>query len=74
MQCADVNHVLLICVVAAGKYAKSRACAALCDAISTNVNVTHIMHPSPANPAANKAWSEIALAQLTQAALLQYLR
>lgn len=57
-----------------GKYAENRARTALCDTIGTHVNVRHIMHPSPANPTANRAWSDIALAQMTQAGLLQYLQ
>jgi len=61
-------------IVAVGKYAGSRASTALREAGVNDVEVTVIIHPSPASPAANKAWSEIALAQLTQAGLLQYLQ
>ena len=71
----DVLRLLGIrTVVAVGKYAQLRVRTALLDANDIDVNITVIMHPSPANPAANKAWSEIALAQLTHAGLLEYLR
>ena len=72
---ADVVRLLNIrTVVAVGKYAQCRARTALHDATITDVDIAVIMHPSPANPAANKAWNEIALSQLTQAGLLQYLQ
>jgi len=61
-------------VVAVGKYAQCRVRTAVRDATDIRVNISVIMHPSPANPAANKAWSETALAQLTQSRLLDYLR
>jgi len=61
-------------VVAVGKYTQCRVRAALHDAAVTDVNTVVIMHPSPASPAANKAWTDIALTQLTQAGLLRYLR
>lgn len=70
----DVVRLLSVqTIVAVGKYAECRARSALRDAPITNVDVAVMMHPSPASPAANKAWSETALAQLTQAGLLKYL-
>lgn len=74
---ALVDVVRLLCIrtiVAVGKYAQCRAHTALRDAAVTDVDIAVMMHPSPASPAANKSWSEIALAQLTQAGLLQYLQ
>jgi len=72
---ADVVRLLRVrTVVAVGKYTQSRARTALREAGVTDVDVTVIMHPSPASPAANKAWNEIALAQITQAGLLEYFR
>lgn len=71
----DVVRLLRIkIIIAVGKYAQKQASVALKDAGITDVDVTVIMHPSPANPAANKAWSEIAMSQLSQAGLLGYLR
>ena len=71
----DILRLLNIrMIVAVGKYAETRARTALREAAIDNIDVTVIMHPSPANPAANKAWSDIALAQLTQAGVLQYLQ
>jgi len=61
-------------VVAVGKYVECQARSMLRTATDINVEVAMIMHPSPANPVANKAWSDIAAGQLTQAGLLQYLR
>ena len=71
----DVLRLLRVqTVVAIGKYTESRARDALEDAGIADVNVTAIMHPSPANPDANKAWSERAQEQLKEAGLLQYLQ
>jgi len=71
---ALVEIVRLLCiqrVVAIGKYSECRARDALKDSA---VNISVLMHPSPANPAANKGWNERAVAQLTQAGLMQYLQ
>ena len=71
----DVLRVLCVrTVVAIGKYTETRVCSSLDDAGITDVNIAAIMHPSPANPAANRSWNNIALAQLTQAGLLKYLQ
>jgi len=68
----DVVRLLRVrIIVAVGKYAQRRANTALRGV--ADVNVAVIMHPSPANPAANKAWTEIARAQLTHAGLMDYL-
>ena len=41
-------------VLGIGKFAESRALAAL---QGTGINVTTVLHPSPASPAANKGWA-----------------
>jgi len=71
----DVLHLLCVrTVVAIGKYTESRVRSSLRDAGIANVNIAAIMHPSPANPAANKSWNDIALAQLREAGLLEYVQ
>jgi len=74
---AVVDVLRLLCVrtvVAIGKYTETRVRSSLDDAGITDINIATIMHPSPANPAANRAWNDVALAQLTQAGLLKYLQ
>ena len=34
--------------------------------VSLDINIHFLMHPSPANPAANKGWSEIAEKSLSE--------
>lgn len=58
-------------VVGVGKFAEERAHKALKD---FNVEIYSIMHPSPASPAANACWSDIALKQLTDVGLTSYIR
>ncbi len=48
-------------VIGVGRFATTRAQAALKD---VNVNIGTILHPSPASPAANRGWAEQAEAQL----------
>ena len=58
-------------VVGVGKFAEERAHKALKD---FDVEIYSIMHPSPASPAANGCWSDIALKQLTDVGLTSYIR
>ncbi|XP_037782126.1 single-strand selective monofunctional uracil DNA glycosylase-like [Penaeus monodon] len=39
----------------------------------TNIEISLLMHPSPVNPAANKGWREIAIKQLTESKVIEYL-
>jgi single-strand selective monofunctional uracil DNA glycosylase len=48
-------------VIGVGRFAEDRARAALADA---DVQVGRLLHPSPANPAANRGWAEQATAEL----------
>lgn len=57
-------------VVGVGKFAEERARKALRE---TDVQIYLIMHPSPASPAANAGWSDIALKQLTDLGLMGYI-
>ncbi len=50
-------------LIAVGVFAEKRALAALND---LDVRIGKILHPSPANPAANRGWAEQASAQLKE--------
>ena len=54
-------------VVGVGKFAEERARKTLKE---TGTKVYGIMHPSPASPAANSGWANIALKQLKELELI----
>ena len=56
-------------VVGIGKFAEGRARAALGERLDRDVRIASMPHPSPANPAANRNWAELALAQLREQGL-----
>lgn len=56
-----VDHVITV-----GKYAYTCAQKALTAHNIHNVNLHCMMHPSPANPSANKGWADIAEGQLRE--------
>ena len=60
-------------VVGIGKYAQDRAAKVLQEAGVEGIRVEAIMHPSPANPAANKGWEDIVTKQLNDLDLFRYL-
>ena len=61
-------------VVAVGKYAYDRIKLALgAEEFSSTVRIEVIMHPSPANPTANKCWEEVVKKQLVDMGLMPYL-
>jgi single-strand selective monofunctional uracil DNA glycosylase len=53
-------------VVGVGRFAESRARAALA---GLDLRVGRVTHPSPANPAANRGWSELVSAELRELGL-----
>jgi single-strand selective monofunctional uracil DNA glycosylase len=55
-------------VVGIGNFAYNRAKKAL---VGMNVNVSKILHPSPASPSANKNWAEKAASQLIESGVWQ---
>ena len=59
-------------IVGIGKFAMERAKAALDESGIYNIQVEWIMHPSPANPAANKGWDRVVSQQLEELGLLKY--
>ena len=61
-------------IVGIGKFAYDGANAILEAESIKNVRVELLMHPSPANPAANKGWDAIAQKQLRESGILQYIK
>ena len=57
-------------VVGVGRFAEERARKALKD---IDIQIYSIMHPSPASPAANAGWGDIALKQLTDLGIMDYI-
>ena len=57
---AIVEHLAPSMVVGIGRWSEGRARAVLAD----RVPIGHVLHPSPASPAANRGWVEAAEAQL----------
>ncbi|XP_037074355.1 single-strand selective monofunctional uracil DNA glycosylase-like isoform X1 [Pollicipes pollicipes] len=71
---ARVVQVLRVeTVIGVGKYAEERAREALRSAQLDSVRVFPLLHPSPANPQANRDWKGVATRQLKEAGLLQLL-
>ena len=60
-------------VIGIGKFAQDQAKMALEEAGITGVKVTWVMHPSPANPIANRGWEEVAKRQLEEMDVLKYI-
>ncbi|GFY59384.1 single-strand selective monofunctional uracil DNA glycosylase [Trichonephila inaurata madagascariensis] len=60
-------------IVGIGKFAEERATHVLRSHNIQDTIVVNIMHPSPANPAANKGWKEIVHKQLYDSGILQYM-
>ena len=52
-------------IVAIGKLVHQRV-TKLKEKHNLNIDILYLQHPSPANPAANKGWSEIAEQSLTK--------
>ena len=59
-------------VVGIGKFAEARA-NAIKKKFNLDITVFFLMHPSPANPAANKGWSAIAETSLKNMNILDFL-
>ena len=51
------------CVIGVGNFAADQVVRALA---GSGIRVGRILHPSPANPAANKGWEEVVLRQLAE--------
>lgn len=55
-------------VIGVGAFAEARASAALA---GTGVGIGRVLHPSPASPAANRGWAEVASKQLLELGVWQ---
>ena len=60
-------------IIGVGKFAQERAKAALRNSGMLDVKVECIMHPSPANPTANKGWQPIVERQLREMGVIPIL-
>lgn len=65
VQLLDVD--ILVCL---GKFVESRCKKVFKD---SDIQISGLMHPSPANPAANANWENIALEQLSNSGVMQYI-
>lgn len=72
--CELVRLLRVKVIVAVGQYAHDRAAIAIQSGDVRDVSVVKIMHPSPANPSANKDWSGIVMKQLGDLGLMSYLK
>jgi len=73
--CQVVRLLNVQIIVGIGKYAQERAKYAMEEAgLGAQVRVESILHPSPANPSANKGWEESAIKQLEELGLLPFIR
>ncbi|KAK3582712.1 hypothetical protein CHS0354_039748 [Potamilus streckersoni] len=61
---------ILVCV---GRFTEQKAQRVLSSAGVNGVRIEMIMHPSPANPAANKDWEAVVEKQLNEMDIMQYL-
>ena len=71
--CDLVELLKVKVIVGVGKFAMNEANKALKRRGVTDVTVVNIMHPSPANPAANRGWEPIVSKQLWDLGLMTYL-
>ena len=58
-------------VVGVGGHATKRLSSTLADKIDDGLKVGTILHPSPASPAANRGWAEVAERQMNELGLLK---
>ena len=58
-------------VVGVGGHATKRLSSTLADRIDDGLKVGTILHPSPASPAANRGWAEVAERQMNELGLLK---
>ncbi|XP_042200214.1 single-strand-selective monofunctional uracil-DNA glycosylase 1 [Callorhinchus milii] len=71
--CQSVRALGVRTVVGVGKFAEQRARRAL-NAEGVEVRVEGVMHPSPRNPQANRAWQSIVTAKLEQLQIMPLLK
>ena len=61
-------------IVGLGRFAEARAKKVLNDNHIKNVKVSFLIHPSPASPAANKGWSDLAFKSLTDSKVIELMK
>ena len=61
-------------IVGLGRFAETRAKKVVNDNIIKNVDVSFLIHPSPASPAANKGWNELAYKTLTDSKVIELMK
>ena len=61
-------------IVGLGRFAETRAKKVVNDNLIKNVDVSFLIHPSPASPAANKGWNELAYKTLTDSKVIELMK
>ena len=65
----DIRHIICL-----GRLAESRAKKVIKDNKICHVQVHFLIHPSPASPAANRGWNDLAMASLIQAGIIDLIK
>ena len=61
-------------IVGLGRFAEARAKKVVNDNLVKDVEVSFLIHPSPASPAANKGWNDLAYKSLTDSKVIELMR
>ena len=61
-------------IVGLGRFAETRAKKVVNDNLIKNVDVSFLIHPSPASPAANKGWNDLAYKTLTDSKVIELMK
>ena len=71
----DVNELYSVKhIVGLGRFAETRAKKVVNDNLIKNVDVSFLIHPSPASPAANKGWNDLAYKTLTDSKVIELMK
>ena len=65
----NVKHIVCL-----GRLAESRAKTVIRQNQIFHVNVHFLIHPSPASPAANRGWNELAMTSLTKNGIIDLMK
>ena len=72
--CDIVRLLKVKVIIGVGKFAMTQTNKALAEGGISGIRVETILHPSPANPVANKGWEPIVTQQLEQLEIMGYLK
>ena len=61
-------------IVGLGRFAETRAKKVVNDNLIKDAEVSFLIHPSPASPAANKGWNDLAYKSLTDSKVIELMR